>query len=100
MWVSEEEWSRPVQHRPQRWPVSGAGAAVRTMTRPSTLQRARAHSGERQLRCHIPRAAECPWRAQYPFLGVMARPLLRAVQCARAWHDLTLHTADVEIALR
>ena len=28
----------------------------------------------------------------------MARPLLRAVQCARAWHDLTLHTADVEIA--
>ena len=52
------------------------------------------------LRCVIPRATECPWRAQYPFLGVMARPLLRAVQCARAWHDLTLHTADVEIALR
>ena len=50
------------------------------------------------LRCVIPRATECPWRAQYPFLGVMARPLLRAVQCARAWHDLTLHTADVEIA--
>ena len=50
--------------------------------------------------CVIPRATECPRRAQYPFVGAMERPLLRAVPCARAWHDLTLHTAGVEIALR
>jgi hypothetical protein len=34
----------------------------------------------------------------------MARPWLRATQCARAWHDLNLHTVstlhDAEIALR
>ena len=52
------------------------------------------------LRCVIPRATQCPQRTQYPFVGAMERPLLRAVPCARAWHDLTLHTAGVEIALR
>ena len=40
-----------------------------------------------------------PTPPMYPLLGVLARLWLCETQYARAWHDLTLHTADVEIAL-
>jgi hypothetical protein len=40
-----------------------------------------------------------PMPPMYPLRDVLARLWLCETQYARAWHDLTLHTADVEVTL-